>query len=178
MKKFSLILLILFISISIIQNAEKEDQKMKNKENNDTHEINIDLNSYNTSTNDTNDDEDEDEEGIYISDEVFDKKLKRILKKRNLKPKKKISKEILHKIFNEIFTKKVVIPTMPNGERNIEQEKEIKRYKDELFYIVARGLDYDDKIRVSEIKNWISPKRTQEALKEMLTKMEDLMKDL
>ena len=40
---------------------------------------------------------------------------------------------------------------------------------------VARGLDYDDKIKVKEIKEWIPPKKTQEAYDEMLYSLAEEM---
>ena len=44
-----------------------------------------------------------------------------------------------------------------------------------LFNKVARSLDYDDKIKVKEIKDYIHPKKTQEAYDEMLYSLAEEM---
>ncbi len=49
---------------------------------------------------------------------------------------------------------------------------------DEIFSKACRGLDYDDKIRVSEIKEWISPKRVQGSLTEVMNRLEQMIGEL
>ena len=39
---------------------------------------------------------------------------------------------------------------------------------DSIFNEVTKSLDYDDKIRVKEIKEWINPTRVQRAYAELL----------
>ena len=116
------------------------------------------------------------EDGLYMSDWKFDEKLKKILKERRLKSKSKITKDILKQIFNEIYEKEFTIPDLPvDDESKVNPEEEAKKFMDEVFEKVARGLDYDDKIRVSQIKDWISPKRAQEGLKEVMQRLEEMM---
>ena len=43
------------------------------------------------------------------------------------------------------------------------------------FNKVARGLDYDDKIKVKDIKEWIPPNKTQEAYDELLYSLAEEM---
>ena len=46
---------------------------------------------------------------------------------------------------------------------------------DSIFNEVAKSLDYDDKIRVREIKEWIHPIRVQEAYAELLQGLAETM---
>ena len=114
-----------------------------------------------------------------MSEATFDEKLKNIIKERNLKPKKKISKDILKQIFNEIYKKDFAIPDIQADEDSKrESELEAKRFMEEIFEKLTRSLDYDDKIRVSEIKDWISPKRAQEGLNEVMKRLEQMIGEL
>ena len=118
----------------------------------------------------------EEETGFLISERLFDEKLKAILEEKHLKPKKKITKEQLRTIFVLIYNKKkrpeeeVEIP-----ESNLSPEEQNKQYMDSIFNEVAKGLDYDDKIRVRDIKEWIHPFKVQAAYSELLQGLAESM---
>ena len=44
----------------------------------------------------------------------------------------------------------------------------------DIFSILTRGIDSDQKIRVKEIKDYISPKRTQEAMNDAINNLQEL----
>ena len=172
MDKRLIILFLIFLLISPLESAKKDkskNKKVKNKdENNNTKTKNDKENNKNTA-----------EDGIYMSEVTFDMKLKEILEKRNLKPKKKITKEVLKEIYSEIYKKDFAVPNLPEEEASkIDAEFEAKRFMEEIFEKLCRGLDYDDKIRVSEIKDWISPKRAQESLTEVMERLEQMIAGL
>ena len=119
------------------------------------------------------DDEAATPEGYYMSEATFDKKLQDALDKRNLKPKKKINKEILKKLFLEIYRKTDYDEDAyikKEGEKMSKYDSDEKMLND-VFENVGRSLDYDDKIKVSEIKDWIKPKRAQAGLNEIMDRM-------
>ena len=186
MKNLILILLILFFFLSFIESKKgksknkKSKHKKKNKEikpkesfefneeeefSNDEHDI--DDNSDNKKKDSKiDDDEAATPEGYYMSEATFDKKLQDALDKRNLKPKKKINKEILKKLFLEIYRKTDYDEDAyikKEGEKMSKYDSDEKMLND-VFENVGRSLDYDDKIKVSEIKDWIKPKRAQAGL--------------
>ena len=116
----------------------------------------------------------EEEKGI-MTDEVFEKKLKQFLEDKHLTKKKKIPKEILQQIFNYIYEKDFDLPDLPDipDKDNMEQNDmnpkfESKQFLNEIFNKLARSLDYDDEIKVKEIKDWISPNRVKEAMNEIV----------
>ena len=107
---------------------------------------------------------------MHINDTVFDAKLQKIIEEKNLKPNKKITKQQLKSIFVWIYKKdddpKEIKKTDP--ETGLTPDEQNKEFMDTLFNKVVKGLDYDDKIRVKEIKEWIPPNKTQEAYDELL----------
>ena len=116
----------------------------------------------------------EEEKGI-MTDEVFEKKLKQFLEDKHLTKKKKIPKEILQQIFNYIYEKDFDLPDLPDlpDKDNMDQNDmnpkfESKQFLNEIFNKLARSLDYDDEIKVKEIKDWISPNRVKEAMNEII----------
>ena len=116
----------------------------------------------------------EEEKGI-MTDEVFEKKLKQFLEDKHLTKKKKIPKEILQQIFNYIYEKDFDLPDLPDlpDKDNMDQNDmnpkfESKQFLNEIFNKLARSLDYDDEIKVKEIKDWISPNRVKEAMNEIV----------
>ena len=115
--------------------------------------------------------------GVHINDTVFDEKLKNIIEEKNLKPNKKITKAQLKTIFVLIYKKEdnpgEVRKTDPETELTPEEQSE--KFMDTLFNKVAKGLDYDDKIKVKDIKEWIPPKKTQEAYDELLYSLAEEM---
>ena len=168
MNKIFIILLSILL-LSVLVNGRRNRRKNKKSENTEEEddidkEININSDKYSA------------EDGLYMSDSRFEEKLKKILKERKLKSKTKISKEILKQIFNEVYKKEFTVPDLPVDEDSkMDPEEEAKKFMDEIFEKVCRGLDYDQKIRVSEIKNWISPKRAQEGLNEVMQRLEEMM---
>ena len=177
MKKLSLILLFFLIILVQTQNSEKDEI---NNEKENIEKLNLNNNEDNKSNTDDKKEKEEEidsstPDGYYMSDKTFDEKLKKVLEKRNLKPKKKITKDILKKIFMEIYTKE-----NPDYSGMSEEEISKKKESDEkminqVFENVARSLDYDDKIKVSQIKDWIAPKRTQDGLNEIMDRMYDYL---
>ena len=116
--------------------------------------------------------------GIHINDTVFDAKLKHIIEEKNLKPNKKITKEQLKTIFVLIYKKE---DKPDERRRRIDEESELtpeeqsEKFMDTLFNKVAKGLDWDDKIKVKDIKEWIPPEKTREAYDEMLYSLAEEM---
>ena len=174
-------LLIFFFLISFIEAKKKSTKKgSKHKKKKQKEE---ELNNNNDANNDSQKDEDDyDDEtatpdGYYMSQKTFDEKLKVALESRNLKPNKKINKEILKKIFIEIYTKKYdddSVYERKEGEKMSKKESDDKMLND-VFENVGRSLDYDDKIKVSEIKDWIKPKRAQDGLNQIMDRMYDYL---
>ena len=115
--------------------------------------------------------------GVHINETVFDEKLKKIIEEKNLKPNKKITKAQLKTIFVLIY-KKENDPNevrKPDPESELTPEEQSDKFMETLFNKVARGLDYDDKIKVKDIKEWIPPSKTQEAYDEMLYSLAEEM---
>ena len=147
---------------------------MKSKENDilNEEEENFDMDQK------SKEEEDDDEatatpEGYYMSSKTFDAKLKEALEKRNLKPNKRINKDILKKLFLEIYRKTDYdedAKIIKKGEQMSKYDSDEKMLND-VFENVGRSLDYDDKIKVSEIKSWIGPKRAQSGLNEIMDRM-------
>ena len=54
-------------------------------------------------------------------------------------------------------------------------EEQSEQFMDTLFNKVAKGLDWDDKIKVKDIKEWIPPVKTREAYDEMLYSLAEEM---
>ena len=108
--------------------------------------------------------------GVHINDTVFDEKLKKIIEEKNLKPNKKITKAQLKTIFVLIY-KKDEVPgekKETDPETGLTPKEQNEKFMDTLFNKVVKGLDWDDKIKVKEIKEWIPPNKTQEAYDELL----------
>ena len=170
MKKILRILFIILLLTSLIKAVEenkKENKKEKNKNKKEEDDnknsgkkaepLVIDANSNKFS-----------QSGFDMPEEVFNKKLKEIIKKRNLKPKNKIFKSTLKEIFNEIYKEDATVNNAPEDEESKKAaEEEAKQFMDNMFDSVARSLDYDEKIKVKEIKDWICPKRIQEAMNDI-----------
>ena len=142
----------------------------KNKEENEIEDKKENIQNITAEDNNTA------EEGFYMSEEKFDEKLKQILKERKLKSKSKISKDLLRVIFNEIYKKDFEVPDLPPEEASrMNPDEESKKFMGQIFDKVARGLDYDEKIRANQIKDWISPKRAQNAMNEVMQNLEEMM---
>ena len=185
MRNLLLLILILFSLFSIIDTKKKSSKQKKKKKEPKIKEENEKLKDNNiTNNNNANKEEEENEDdetatpdGYYMSDKTFNEKLKAALEKRNLKPNKKINKDILKKIFIEIYTKKYdddSVYVKKEGEKMSKKEQDDKMLND-VFENVGRSLDYDDKIKVSDIKKWIGPKRAQSGLNEIMDRMMDYL---
>ena len=115
--------------------------------------------------------------GVHINETVFDEKLKKIIEEKNLNPNKKITKEQLKTIFVLIYKKE----EKPGERRKYDEDSELtpqeqsEQFMDTLFNKVAKGLDWDDKIKVKDIKEWIPPEKTKEAYNEMLYSLAEEM---
>ena len=172
-----LIIFSIFFLLSLFQckNDEKNNTKenvegKKNKEENEIEDKKGNIQNITAGDNNTT------EEGFYMSEEKFDEKLKQILKERKLKSKSKISKDLLRVIFNEIYKKDFEVPDLPPEEASkMNPDEESKKFMGQIFDKVARGLDYDEKIRANQIKDWISPKRAQNAMNEVMQNLEEMM---
>ena len=176
MKRYiQIILIILFYfhlsSILIFCSDIKNNETLNKSEN---IEINNDT-LLNNSTGNSAQENDTDifdggDAGFFINDSTFDEKLENITKERNLKPKKKITKQQLRLIFELIYKeeKKESEIKLDENENDISPEEHSKQFMDSIFNEVTKSLDYDDKIRVKEIKEWINPTRVQRAYAELL----------
>ena len=201
MRNLLLISIFLFFLFSLIESIKdkhktkkpkhKKNKKSTKPKNNDTinelneEEENLEIDDKNNTKNEskkTKKEEDDDEatatpEGYYMSEKTFDKKLKEALEIRNLKPNKKITKDIIKKIFLEIYRKTDYDESdkvKKKGEQMSKIESDEKMLND-VFDNVGRGLDYDDKVKVSDLKNWIGPKRAQAGLNEIMDRMYDFL---
>ena len=201
MKNLLLISIFLFFLFSLIETKKdkhktkkpkhKKNKKSTKPKNNETinelneEEENLEIDDKNNTKNEskkTKKEEDDDEatatpEGYYMSEKTFDKKLKEALEIRNLKPNKKITKDIIKKIFLEIYRKTDYDESdkvKKKGEQMSKIESDEKMLND-VFDNVGRGLDYDDKVKVSDLKNWIGPKRAQAGLNEIMDRMYDFL---
>ena len=193
----SLLILILFSLIDTKKSKSKNKKsKHKKKKTPPKPKDNETFNEFNEEENiDMDDDDDDDDidnkknskedddeaaatpEGYYMSEKTFDIKLKEALEKRNLKPKKKITKDIIKKIFLEIYRKTDYdedAKIRKEGEQMSKIESDEKMLND-VFDNVGRGLDYDDKVKVSDLKEWIGPKRAQAGLNEIMDRMYDFL---
>ena len=116
-----------------------------------------------------------------MSDEIFEEKMYKILEKIKIKKEQKINKEILKKIFDEIYANEFNLPNLPRidqSETDMDPKDESKHFKDEVFDKAARGLDYDDEIKISQIKEWIGPNRIRIALNEIIENLIGMVGDM
>ena len=58
--------------------------------------------------------------------------------------------------------------TLNDGPLRPFSDPQNKQFMDSIFSESTKSLDYDDKIRVKEIKEWINPTRVQKAYSELL----------
>ena len=117
------------------------------------------------------------QDGLSMSEEQFNEQLKRILNERKLKPKKKITKDILKEIFTELYKNDFVVNANLHVDENpnLNAQEEANKFMNDIFSILTRGIDSDQKIRVKEIKDYISPKRAQKAMSDVINRMEEMM---
>ena len=127
----------------------------------------------------------EEEESSAMTEEEFEEKLKVILKERHLDRKKKITKDVMREIFDQIYGNEFDMPEAPpeivneDGEQlDPELRPDSKVLKNEIFDKATRSLDYDDEILVTDIKNWISPKSIKSVMNEIVSNLIGMMGDL
>ena len=186
MKKFLIFLLFSLSLIKCIDDINKlnetkkdqiksEEQKDKNKE--ESKEIENEKEEDN-SKEEENGKEEEETSGFFINERIFDEKLKSVLEEKNLKPKKKITKEQLRTIFTIIYKKEEKLGEDKgevDPETGLTALEQNKQYMDSIYNEVTKSLDYDDKIRVKDIKEWIHPMRVQVAYAELLQGLAETM---
>ena len=117
------------------------------------------------------------QDGLYMSDEKFNEELKKILNERKLKPKKKITKDVLKEIFTELYKNDFIVNANlhVDDNPNLNAQEEANKFMNDIFSILTRGIDSDQKIRVKEIKDYISPKRAQKAMNDVINNLEEMM---
>ena len=167
---FLILSFFLYIQFITIINSKKHSKKNKTesiKENENEKE-------------ETNSKEKEAENHM-MTEEEFEIKLQEILKEKRIRKNFKITKDKLKEIFEEIYEKDFALPDLPEGEKDLDTEtkldpkEESKRFLNEIFYKLARSLDYDDEILPNQIKEYISPKRVQEVVGEIVENLIDVM---
>ena len=155
MKLNFILFLILYLIIEIKCKKHKKEDKIKEEE-----ESKEELN-----------DEEEEGGGSIMSDEIFEEKVQKFLEEKNLKKKKKITKDILKQIFDAIYKKEFDLPEIPDDNKvdiDLDPKVETERFMGEIFYKLTRSLDYDDKISIKDIKEYISPNKVRIAVNEIV----------
>ena len=163
MKNILIILSFIFLlSIIICVNNDKieKENNDKNKDESESNEKEND-NNENKEQNEEEEENDKNLKGIYMTQKSFDERLNKIFEEKGLKNRKKITKEKLKVIFEEIYSDEL-IPSDTDTGSGMTPEEEAQRIVD--FYELTRSYDYDDKIKISEIRNMISPKQAQDAM--------------
>ena len=116
----------------------------------------------------------EEKEGSIMSDEIFEEKLQKILDEKNITKTQNITKEILNQIFDIMYDKDFRLDDLPIDEDS-DKKLDSKQFLKEIFKKLARGLDYDDEIKVSDIKEWISPQRVKAIVNEIVENLIGMM---
>jgi lipopolysaccharide export LptBFGC system permease protein LptF len=171
---FLILSFFLYIQLITIINSKKHSKKNKTES--------IKENESENEKEETNSKEKEKEaENHMMTEEEFEIKLQEILKEKRIRKNFKITKDKLKEIFEEIYEKDFALPDLPEGEKDLDTEtkldpkEESKRFLNEIFYKLARSLDYDDEILPNQIKEYISPKRVQEVVGEIVENLIDVM---
>ena len=171
---FLILSFFLYIQLITIINSKKHSKKNKTesiKENDNEKE----------ETNSKEKEKEKEAENHMMTEEEFEIKLQEILKEKRIRKNFKITKDKLKEIFEEIYEKDFALPDLPEGEKDLDTEtkldpkEESKRFLNEIFYKLARSLDYDDEILPNQIKEYISPKRVQEVVGEIVENLIDVM---
>jgi len=169
---FLILSFFLYIQLITIINSKKHSKKNKTES----------MEENENEKEETNSKEKEKEaENHMMTEEEFEIKLQEILKEKRIRKNFKITKDKLKEIFEEIYEKDFALPDLPEGEKDLDTEtkldpkEESKRFLNEIFYKLARSLDYDDEILPNQIKEYISPKRVQEVVGEIVENLIDVM---
>ena len=142
---FLILSFFLYIQLITIINSKKHSKKNKTesiKENENEKE----------ETNSKEKEKEKEAENHMMTEEEFEIKLQEILKEKRIRKNFKITKDKLKEIFEEIYEKDFALPDLPEGEKDLDTEtkldpkEESKRFLNEIFYKLARSLDYDDEI--------------------------------
>ena len=180
---FLIISFILYIEFFTIIKAEKskkveKTESPKEKKENITEENDDEKKDLNEK------EKEKEKENHMMTEEEFETKLKEVLQEKRIRKNHKITKDKLKEIFEAIYEKDFILPELPqdpNDEEdksNFNPEKESKRFLNEVFFKLARSLDYDDEIKPSEIKEYISPKRVQVVVGEIAESLIDAMDNM
>ena len=77
-----------------------------------------------------------------------------------------------------LYEKDFELPEVPEESKedvNLDPKEETMRFLNEIFFKLARSLDYDDEILISDIKEWISPKKVQSAVNDIIENLIGMM---
>ena len=173
-----IILFILFIEFFTSINAKKSSKNKKAEPPKEKEEEN-DLEEKDDEEKET-----KEKEGHMMTEDEFEEKLKEILEEKHIRKNTKITKDKLKEIFEAIYEKDFILPDLPEDSKDDEDtekfdsKEESKRFLNEIFFKLARSLDYDDEIKPSEIKEYISPKRVQDVVGDIAQSLIEAMGDL
>ena len=103
-----------------------------------------------------------------MTQRTFNEKFDKIFEERGLKNKKKITKEQLRSVFDEIYKDELI-------RDDPDKDEDPHRLLELIFNEIFKRYDYDDKINIKGIKKLINPKNAQDA---MFTVYVDLAGDL
>ena len=169
---FLILSFFLYIQLITIINSKKHSKKNKTESIKENENEKEEINSK---------EKEKEAENHMMTEEEFEIKLQEILKEKRIRKNFKITKDKLKEIFEEIYEKDFALPDLPEGEKDLDTEtkldpkEESKRFLNEIFYKLARSLDYDDEILPNQIKEYISPKRVQEVVGEIVENLIDVM---
>ena len=178
--KSTFFLVISFILYIVFFTLIKAEKKSKGKK----IELPKEKQENNTEENDEEEKESKEKENHMMTEEEFEVKLKDVLIEKRIKKNHKITKDKLKEIFEAIYEKDFMLPDLPEDAKdeedksNFDSKEESKRFLNEIFYKLARSLDYDDEIKPSEIKEYISPKRVQVVVGDIAQSLIEAMGDL
>ena len=177
--KHSLFIILFFFLLLISINSKKPLKENKEKESsNEKEESNSREEAKETSESQ------KEKENHMMTDEEFEEKLQKILEEKRIRKNTKITKDKLKEIFEAIYEKDFLLPDLPTdlkeeeGKEEIDPKEESKRFLNEMFFKLARSLDYDDEITPNQIKEYISPKRVQVVVGEIVESLIGMMGDL
>ena len=159
MKLTYLLILLLYIIFEIESRNDRKRRKRRRKDDNDNLK-------------------EEDDDNAIMSDEEFQQKLGKILEEKKIEKNQKITKEILKNVFDDLYNKEFNLPDLPDDNSaglDIDPKDETRRFMDEIFDKLTKGLDYDDEINVSDINEYISPKKVRESVNEIIENLVGMM---
>ena len=182
MKKITFFLIIILLLSIIIcndinksQKPKKKKQKHKDKKNKGIKTIRQEENIEEKEEKEKVKEEEEKEEevkeeenynekfrGIYMTDKAYYRKINKIFEERGLKGKKKIAKEKLKTIFDEIYGDEK--DNDDDSDSDGQQEGNNSKTTDLFFNEIFKSYDHDDYINLKGIKKLMSPKNVQDAM--------------